>query len=227
MELRQLWNIVRRRWWLILLPSLAALAYAALSYVRTPPSGGFTTAIRFTAAEPADTDTQGYEDSSYYPWLASEYVVNALTDWSKTTSFAQEVSAVLAAQDVEIPASALQGRIAADNERSVMVLYLSWHDPEELAAIASAASQVLETRSGAYFPQVSAGGLRVVPLDEPAIAPVPPPLSSRFDPIIRFGLGLAAGIALAFLFEYLDPTLRDRREVEAIGLHVLVEVPRE
>ena len=56
---------------------------------------------------------------------------------------------------------------------------------------------------------------------------MPPPLSSRFDPIIRFGLGLAAGIALAFLFEYLDPTLRDRREVEAMGLRVLVEVPHE
>jgi capsular polysaccharide biosynthesis protein len=225
MELRQLWNIGRRRWWLILLPSLAALAYAMLGYTRTPPAGGFTTAIRFTAAEPAEKDAEGYEDSSYYPWLASEYVVNALTDWSKTSSFAEEVSTALASQDVEIPASALQGRISADNERSVMVLYLSWHNPEELAAIASAASQVLETRSSAYFPQVSA--VRVVALDEPAIAPVPPPLSSRFDPIIRFGLGLAAGIALAFLFEYLDPTLRDRREVEAMGLRVLVEVPRE
>lgn len=226
MELRQLWRIARRRWWLILLPSLAALAYAAMLYMRTPPSGGYTTAIRFTAAEPPEEAQAGYEDSNYYPWLASEYVVNALTDWSKTSTFAEEVSAALALQGEEIPASALQGRINADNERSVMVLYLNWPDADELGAIANAAIYVLQQRSGAYFPQIGSEGLEVVPLDDPAIAPVPPPLSSRFDPLIRLALGVAAGVALAFLVDYLDPTLRERRDVEALNLPVLVEIPR-
>jgi capsular polysaccharide biosynthesis protein len=225
MELRQLWKIVRRRWWIILLPTLAALVYAGYSALRTPPSGSFAVTMQFTAAEPANGQAQGYEDSNYYPWLASEYVVNALTDWVRTSSFASDVSADLSAQGIDIPAGALQGRISADNERSVMRLYLSWHDAEQLAAIAGAASRVLQNRSGSAFPQIGPDDLVVVPLDQPAIAAVPPPASTRLDPLIRAGLGLAAGVALAFLADYLDPTLRERAEVEALGLTVLAEIP--
>ena len=63
-------------------------------------------------------------------------------------------------------------------------------------------------------------------MDDPSIAPVPPPLSARLEPLLRVALGLAAGVALAFLIEYLDPTLRGRREVEALGIPVLAELPR-
>ncbi len=226
MELRQLWRIARRRWWLIALPALAALAAAAYSYVRTPPGGGFAAAIRFTGAEPPAGDAAGYEDSSYYPWLASEYVVNALTDWVKTSTFADEVSARLAAEGMDIPAGALHGAFASENERSVMVLHISWPDADQLESIAGAASAVLSERSGAYFPQIGQAGLRVVALDKPSIVPVPPPLSARLQPLIRLALGLGAGIFLAFLVEYLDPALHERRDLEALGLVVLAEVPR-
>ncbi len=37
---------------------------------------------------------------------------------------------------------------------------------------------------------------------------------------------LPTGVALAFLTEYLDPTLRSRSEVEALGLPVIAEIPR-
>ncbi len=226
MELQALWKIVLRRWWLIALPGLAALVYALYGYLKAPSSGGFATSIRFTAAAPPDGETISYEDREYYPWLSSEYVVNALTDWSKTSSFAGEVSQALSAEGIDIPAAALQGRINADNERSVMIVYLSWGNPDELASIAQAVIAVLQDRSRDYFPQLSTGGVTVVALDTPSIGPVPLPLSDRLDPVIRFGLGLAAGVALAFLVEYLDPTLRERAQVEALGLTVLAEVPR-
>lgn len=226
MELRQVWKVVRRRWWLIALPALAALALAIYRYTADPPHASYGTSIRFTAAPPPDGKGVSYEDREYYPWLASEYVVNALTDWVRTSSFAAEVSAQLELQGVEIPARAIQGAINADNERSVMVLYLSGSDPEQIARIAAAATTVLQERSAMYFPQLGEDSLRVVALDVPAVGPVPPPLSVRLEPLVRFGLGLAAGVAIAFLVEYLDPTLRERREVEALGLEVLAEVPR-
>lgn len=227
MELRQLWKIAQRRWWLILLPALTAFAYAAYTTIKAPPGGGYATSIRFTAARPPDSAAQGYEDSAYYPWLASEYVVNALTDWVRTSTFAEEVSARLAADGVEIPAGAIQGSVSADNERSVMVLYLNWGNPDQLQAIAAAASAVLQERSGVYFPQVGQGGLVVVPLDDPAVGAVPPSISARLDPLIRLALGVAAGVALAFLVEYLDPSLRERSEIETLGLAVLAEIPRQ
>lgn len=229
MELRELWKIVLRRWWLILLPVLAAGALAAYDILTAPPGTGpsYSTSIRFTAATPPETgETLGYEDREYYPWLTSEYVVNALTDWVRTGSFAEEVSAALAADDIDVPASAIQGGINADNERSVMQLTLSNPDPEVLAAVAGAAGDVLETRSSVYFPQFGEGGVEVVQLDTPAIGAVPPQLTSRLTPILTVLLALVAGVALAFLIEYLDPTIRERRQVEALDVPVLAEVPK-
>jgi capsular polysaccharide biosynthesis protein len=37
---------------------------------------------------------------------------------------------------------------------------------------------------------------------------------------------LLAGIALAFILDYLDSSVRDTREAEALGLHVIGEIPR-
>ncbi len=229
MELRALWKVIVRRWWLIALPALVALAYAAYGYLQSPPRGGYGTSIRFTAAAPENPEMVTYKDARfyYYPWLSSELVVDALADWVRTGSFAQEVSTQLAADGVEIEAEAIQRSIGADNERSVMVLYLTWPDAAQLRAIAEAAIAVLRQRSADYFPQFGEGGVEVVALDTPRISPAPPPLSVRFQPLLRFGLGLAAGVALAFLVEYLDPTLRERSEVEALGIGVLAEVPLE
>jgi capsular polysaccharide biosynthesis protein len=227
MELRELWKVVLRRWWLIALPTLAALAFVAYGAASAPPASTYTTGIRFTAATPPeDEDTQGYEDAEYYPWLTSEYVINALTDWARTGSFAAEISAALAEQGIEIPAAAIQPNISADNERSIMVLYINWPDSEQLAAIAETAVFVLEEKSPVYFPQFGDGGVEVVPLDAPAVGRVPPPLSSRLDPLVRIAVGLAAGVGLAFLIEYLDPTIRERREVERMDMPVLAVVPR-
>jgi capsular polysaccharide biosynthesis protein len=52
-------------------------------------------------------------------------------------------------------------------------------------------------------------------------------LTNRFAPLIRVGLGLLAGLGLAFLAHYLDPTLRRRDEVETLGLSVLASLPRD
>lgn len=226
MEIRELWRIVERRWWLMALPAVVALALAIYGYLTTPSGGGFAASMTFTAAAPPQGQTLGYEDKEYYPWLSSEYVVNALTDWVRTGSFAEEVSAVLVEQDREIPAGAIRAGIAADNTRSIMTVSVSGGDPATVAAIASAAADVLETRSAAYFPQMGENGVEVVALDQPSVGPVPPPLSARLEPLVRFGLGLAAGVALAFLVEYLDPSIHTRREVEALGLDVLAEIPK-
>ena len=39
-------------------------------------------------------------------------------------------------------------------------------------------------------------------------------------------LGLAAGVALALLAHYFDPFVRDRHDLEQLGLPVLGDLPR-
>lgn len=226
MELRTIWKVLRRRWWLVAVPALVALAYAAYGYIKSPPRGGFSTSIRFTAGSACDAPAKDYQDCQYYPWLTSEYVVNALTDWVKTSSFSEAVAAELKTKGIDVPAAQIQGGISSDNQRSVMTLSISGGDAAQLAQVAAAVRSVLQTRSKDFFPMVGATGITVVPLDDPVVGAVPPSLSERYNPLVRFLLGLAAGVALAFLVDYVDPTLHERSEVEHLGLPVLAEVPR-
>ena len=53
-----------------------------------------------------------------------------------------------------------------------------------------------------------------------------PPLPDRFRPVILLALALAAGIMLAALAHYLDPVVRERRDLEQTGLPVLAAIPR-
>jgi len=64
-------------------------------------------------------------------------------------------------------------------------------------------------------------------LDAPVTAPAPPAIANRFEPFIRIGLALLAGIALAFLWEYLDPFVYRKEQVEAMGLPVLARIPKK
>lgn len=64
-------------------------------------------------------------------------------------------------------------------------------------------------------------------LDSPVPAAVAPPLRSRFDLPVRLLLALAAGLALAFAAYALDPLIRERGQIEHMGLPVLGSIPKE
>lgn len=227
MEFRAMWKVIRRRWWLIAVPALVVLIYAVYGYVKSPPTGGYATSIRFTAGRACNDAGKTYEDCQYYPWLTSEYVVNALTDWVKTTSFSEAVSEELKGQGIQLAPGQIQAGIVSDNERSVMMVNLSGSSADQLKSVAAAVTKVLQTRSGEFFPQIGDRGVEVKALDDPVIMPTSPPLTARLNPLIRFALGLAGGVALAFLVDYLDPSIHEREEVEKMGLKVLAELPRK
>ena len=227
MELHLMWKVLQRRWWLVAIPSVAALAYATYGVIQSPPRSDYSTEIRFVAAPPPEVvDSElGYEDTLYFPWKTGEFVIDGLSGWVPSTSFAEEVSLVLESEDIFIPPDALYGSFAADNERSVMTVYINWPNTR-LEDIAYAAIEVMRVRHVDYFPQVGEQGAVVRALDEVVVRRQPPSIGAWLDPIIRFGLGLALGLALALGVDYIDPTVRDRQEVEALGLTVLAEIPR-
>ncbi len=228
MDLVQLVRILVRRWWLVLIPVVIAAALTLPDLLnRTPAaSGGFSTGFSYSAAQNLEAipRTEGdYQDI----WLSSELTVNALTDWIRSSSFADEVATAAAVQGVEIPAGALYGRFSSNNERSVGQVGISWDDAAALEVIANAAIDVLQTRNAVYFAQLGGTPATVTILDEPRINAAPPPLTDRFGPIIRIGLGLVAGVALALLAHALDPALRRREDVEALGLPVISSIPKQ
>lgn len=231
MELIALWHVFKRRWWLMALPAVVALLVTlpALQNVVSPDIS-YLVQMRLTAAAPPDAEIEGvttpYEDTVYVPLLASEYVVVNMPHWITSDSFADEVRAVLDERSIAIPDD-LNGAFIADGFRSILTLYVVWDDPNEVQQIADAAITVLQTRNQTYFPQFAAAPVEVVPLDEIEVSELAPAITTRLAPLIRIFVGLAAGVGLAILAEYLDHSVRSRAEVEALGLRVLAEIPPE
>ncbi len=227
MELKQVWSVIRRRWWLVLLPAVVALVLAlpSLRTVISPPVS-YTVLIQFTASQVPGSGGQSFQDQSYIPWLASEYAVNNLATWMKSDSFAREIAAQLQTQGKSLDAGAIRSAIQSDSARSIMRLYLTWPDPDDIKQMAQAAIDVLRTKSQDYFPQLSAARAVITPLDAITVVPQSAPITARLGPLFRVLIGLVVGLALAFLAEYLDPTIQHRREIEALGLPIIVEIPR-
>jgi capsular polysaccharide biosynthesis protein len=229
MEVMQVLRVLLRRLPLVLIPviivALVALPDLLADVLPGQPDvqGGFVTVLRYTAAQVLDAIPE--RDGDYQDvWLASELTVNAFTEWVKSSEFALEVNELLLQQGEDVNT---RGAFASDNERSVGVIEIRWGDEQTLRRIANATVEVLQTRSGDYFPQLGDVPARVALLDTPTISPAPPPLTNRLRPLLQLGVALLAGITLAFLAEYFDPVLRRREQVEGLNLPVVARIPRE
>ena len=224
MELRTYWKILFRRWWLVVAPVAVVLAYVVATYA--PPGPVYQVVMRFAAGtEPAGLIE---EYDRYYPWLTSEYISNGLADVAVTESFARAVASQLAESGRNIPHDAIQRGIITDNAQSILVVYFIWTDMEQIVAIAEAITAELTENGAAYFPQLENIEPAVRRLDTPTPVPLPPGLRAQLmGPAIKIGLAAVVGIALALLWHYLDPTVREARELEDLGIVVLAEIPRK
>jgi capsular polysaccharide biosynthesis protein len=225
MELRDYLVIARRWWWLIVLPALVAGLYGAATYHPPPPT--YSAALRYTAGQPSSLASSPGYDPNYYRWLTSEYIVTALKTWVQSGSFAAAVSAELAAKGQSIPVGALRGALGSDSTRSILVVSFSSGDGSQVPAIFDAITTVLQRDNATVFPQL--GGLAAVvqPLDSPDVVAVAPSLRARLDWPLKLVVGLILGLGLALVAHYLDPYVRDRRDLDQLGLPVAGEIPRE
>lgn len=229
MELRHYWKILRRRWLLVVIPTAIVLIVALASY--RPPAPGYNVGVRFlvgqTPVSGPDSGVINPFEESYYNWLVSEYIVNGLNDWVRSGAFATAVSDYLAAAGYDVPAGAIQGGVAADNARSMLTLSLTHGDADTLALIADGAIAVLTEQNAAALPQLGGENAQLTQLDAPIINPLPAGIRNQLDLPLRVLVAFVVGVGLALLSEYLDPTIRDREEVQRLGLPLLGEIPRK
>ncbi|MCP4542129.1 MAG: hypothetical protein GY832_33825 [Chloroflexi bacterium] len=224
MELLTYWKILIRRWWLIVVPVLVVTVYAAVTYA--PPGPVYQVVVRYAAGTNPAGLSEDYD--RYYPWLTSEYVANGLADIAVTGTFAQAISSRLAETGHEIPPAAIQPAIVTDNAQSILVLYLTWPDAEQIVVVANAITAELTENGAAYFPQLAGIEPGVRLLDPPTPALLSPGLRTQLmGPAIKIGLALVVGIALALLWHYLDPTIHKATELENLNIRVLAEIPRK
>ncbi|MFO7679069.1 MAG: hypothetical protein R6X34_03380, partial [Chloroflexota bacterium] len=90
-----------------------------------------------------------------------------------------------------------------------------------------AVTAVLQEQNAAALPQLEGETAVIVPISQPVINPISPGIRSQLDLPLRILVALFAGIGLALLVEYLDPTIREAHEIDAIGLTILGEIPKK
>jgi capsular polysaccharide biosynthesis protein len=224
MELRHYWKLFRRRWLLVVIPFFIVAAYSVATYTPAPPPG-YSAGVTFIVSQSPSSATERAEEERYYTWLTSEYIVNGLTDWVTGTGFATAVREQLAVDGLNTPPGSFH--IVADNVRSKLQLSISHADADVLENIVRKVILVLTEQNADALPQLGGETAVLVQLDQPVVAPIPQSIRNQLDTPLRILLGLAAGMGLALLAEYLDPTIRERSEVEALELTVLGEIPKK
>lgn len=227
MELRAYWRIIRRYAWL---PIGLALLVGALTLVRQQPwqprAVTYSATMRFNVGIQPERIPGVYTYDRYYTMLTSEYLVDDLGEIVRSQVFSQAVSKRLADKGIVVPAGAIGASTQPGKLHRILTVNVGWPDQAQLQAIAEAIVAVLTQNSAEFFGQFSASEADIRLIDPPAIGAVGRPAREQLDLPLRVLLALAAGIALAFLLDYLDDSVRDRTDLDRLGLDVLGEVPR-
>ncbi len=227
MELREYWRVVARRWWLpVGLAVLVAVISLATQRPWQPRPVSYAASMRFNVGIKPERIPGVYTFDRYYTMLTSEYLVDDLGEIVRSQAFAAAVSQRLAAQGLTIPAGAISASTQPGKLHRIMTINVNWPNENELRAIANATAATLTQGSSEFFSQFSADEADIRQIDAPVVSMVGPPAREQLDLPLRVLLALAAGVGLAFLLDYLDRSVRNRAEVEALGLAVLSEIPR-
>ncbi len=228
MELKKYWHIIWKRIWI---PVLLVLVVGVVSWLTLQtPSPSYSTSMRFTVGVKPQEITDQYSYDSYYAWLSSEYLADDMTAIVSSQAFANDVNRRLSetGRSMQIPPGSIGGVTVAEKQHRILRLTINWGNAAELADIAQAVVMAMEEDSPKYLTQLGTPGALIDIIDPPSPpGENPPSLTRKLDLPVRLLLAFVAGIALVFLLDYLDPSVRGREELEAMGISVLAEIPQK
>jgi len=223
MDLRSYWQILRRRWIYVIGPVVIVLILGLITYNKPPTN--YNAGIRFIVGQEPTVAASDSDEERLANWKTSEYVVNTLADWVKGGQFAELVSQELSENGIVVTPQAIVGGTTSDSTRSMMVLSITYFDPLILEQIMQAAASVLVNQNELGLPQLGGETAQLVQLDQPIVNSISSSIINQLDLPLRIALAIFAGIGLAFLVEYLDPTIRNGDELELMDLPVIGLIP--
>ena len=208
-SLRDVFAVLWRRWWVILLAALlcagAAYAYSA---TRTPLySGSIKLLIGQKAVEGAPAS------------LGSDVTGLQQITQTMAQAVATRPVAEAAAEELgpETTPEAVRGGLVATQVETTQFIQVSYTnpDPKKASQVANAVGEAFSDQVSRVSPGASSVTATVW---ERAVTPVTPisPKPER-NALLGLMLGLMLGLGLAFLIEYLDDRWRSPEEVEKVS----------
>jgi capsular polysaccharide biosynthesis protein len=222
MELRAYAAVLRRHGRLIGLITLATLIVSIALAFRGPAA--YTASMRLAVSvvpDPRVGDFFKYD--SYYSVLTSEYLADDLSELLRSEAVAADVSAIM---DEKIDPDVIVNLTRTKKTHRLLDIEIAGSDPQSALAIAEAYQTVVNTKLADYlaFMQANNGFVRIVNQPKVTRTNTLPLTVAQIG--LRTMAGLVGAVGLAFLLEYLDDRLRDRRQVESfLGTRVLAEIP--
>lgn len=208
-SLRDLLQVLRRRFWVILLTIVVAVGVAVgLSLQQTPLYMASTLVLVGQELQREDTnnlagDIQGLQlaTETVNEAVETRPVAEGVVEQLKLQRSAESVLANLSAQSVE-------------DTQFIEISYTDT-DPERAQEIVNGAGEVLSEEISKISPSTNALTATVWErADVPEVPISPNPLRNGFLALV---LGIILGVSLAFLLEFLDDSWRSPEEVEEIS----------
>jgi capsular polysaccharide biosynthesis protein len=231
MELREYWSIIHRRWWLPVAIMLVALIAATTVGLRGAAAYKTDMRIAISTIPTPDPNATLYYDPTYYSNLDSEYLADDMTELMTSRAFADEVMRELggAGKQPEVDVATIMSATRTKKTHRFIDVTVTTSTFEEGQTIAGSISRILSDPNhlAIYLKALSAYNtqMNVVTLPVTHRANSVPGLISEIA--LRTVIGLIVGIGVAFLVDYVDPSLRSRQEAETLlQVPVLGMIPR-
>jgi capsular polysaccharide biosynthesis protein len=230
-ELREYWNIVRRRWWLPVAITLVALIASTAVGLRGAAAYKTDMRLAVSTIPTPDPNSVLYYDPTYYSNLDSEYLADDMSELLTSRAFAGDVKRELATSNTpyDVDIQSVMDATRAKKTHRFIDITITTPTFDEGQQIAGSISRILQD------PAHLAIYLKALTAYNTQMAIVTPPDTHRANSVVglvseiglRTVIGLLVGVGLAFLVDYVDPSLRSRQETEALlEMPVLGEIPR-
>ena len=228
MEFRTYFRILKRWWWIPAGLVLLTLLFSLLSqkpWRPRPPL--YVTGLSFSVGVRPQELSDEFTYDGYYSALSSEYLVDDFGEVVKGSEFAAAVSRRLAADGIQAAPGQIQGSTQTGKLHRILNVTITDGDSARLQKIADAVIATMTEDAHLFMPRLLEDQGAVYLINRGGVGMVGPSLKQRLDIPLRLVLALLAGVGLAFLFEYLIPRVQNRKDLEALGVPVLAEIPRK
>ncbi len=203
-SIQDLLKVLRKRWGIIAIITIIAVAISAfVSFVLLTPQYQATTQI-LVNKESKNTQMQ-FQDTQTDLQLINTYNVII-----KSPAILNQVIYDL---DLNMKASALNGKLTVSNEQNskVMTVVVTDPDPKKAVDIANDVAKVFEREVKNMMKVDNVKILMPADLSD-SLNPVKP--NPKLNMAIALVIGLMLGVGLVFLLEYLDTRYKSEKEVE-------------
>jgi capsular polysaccharide biosynthesis protein len=232
MELREYWTIIRRRWWLPLGITLVALLASTVVGLRGAAAYKTDMRVAVSTVPVPDPNAVLYYDPTYYANLDSEYLADDMSEFMTSRAFGDEVHRELATSSTptDVDVATIMSVTRTKKTHRFIDVTITTSTFEEGALIAGSIGRILQDQAhlAQYLQALTAYNTHMSIVTPPATHRANTPLGLVSEIALRTLIGLLVGIGLAFLVDYVDPSLRTREEAERVlQMPVLGEIPRQ